>query len=87
MRAVRVIAGRGIRERQRRNEGMGKGAGVWRGGGVTESEKGKERVPAREGEREGKREWVMGETWSEVGVVGVRRRGGVERNRGAVRRR
>lgn len=41
----------------------------------------------REGEREGKREWVMGETWSEVGVVGVRRRGGVERNRGAARRR
>ena len=28
MRAVRVIAGRGMRERQRRDEGMGKGARV-----------------------------------------------------------
>lgn len=51
MRAVRVIAGRGIRERQRRNEGMGIGAGVWRGGGVTESEKGRESTGARRRKR------------------------------------
>lgn len=46
-----------------------------------------ERV-GREREREWEREsgvWVK--RWSEVGVVGVRRRGGVERNRGAARRR
>lgn len=54
-----------MRERQRRDEGMGKGAGVrGREGGVWQraGERERKRVPARNREREGKGEWGMGET-------------------------